>query len=164
MTFTNIIVKSTQLFDSIWWLTKFFPVFKTNRIDNEMIMQMVSIAMSCNQNFISWPRFFSKLKTNFVNVFSRYFFVWRERLHILIEIHSISFLVTFFCKHKFSKSIFTITINSAYKSSVAVFIINFFILNTVIYDTFHCTDCLFTFFNILKSCHQFLPTSNNNCS
>ena len=33
-----------------------------------------------------------------------------------------------------------------------------------IYDTFHCTDCLFTFFNILKSCHQFLPTSNNNCS
>lgn len=75
----------------------FPPVCKGNRIDHDMIMQMIPIKMCTNHNLKPLPETSSgKLHTDFVNRFRRCL-LGLERLYEMIPKHTACLMPLFFC-------------------------------------------------------------------
>ena len=80
----------------------FLPVCKGNRIDHDMIMQMISVKMCTNHNLKPLPEASSgKLHADFVNRFRRCL-LGLKRLYEMIPKHAACFMPFFFCPLHFA--------------------------------------------------------------
>ena len=66
-------------------------------------MQVICIAVSCDQNFVTLPRFFNELQADFMHLLRCNIFAGREGLNILIEVSTFHFAVTFLSYNDASK-------------------------------------------------------------
>ena len=113
MSLADLIAELAKLFQSTWVLPQLLSVFKTNRIDYEVGMNMGSIAVSSHQNLMSRPCLLCKLFCNLVSLYRCDVFSGRERLDVLIEVHAVQLVIGCLGCFKLGDSVETITVNTA---------------------------------------------------
>ena len=129
-----------------------------------MIVQMLGVGMGSDENFMTGPRFFCELQTDFVNLLGGNVFIWRKGLHIMIKIHAAFFVMCGLGRHKFRKSIFAVAVYTAHQAAAAVCVRNLFLLQTVFDHRFHCADALPRFGNKTDRCHYPFLAISSSCS
>ncbi len=85
MSLAQLIADGTELLQGIGILAKLPPGFKVHRVDDEMAMHMVSIAVGGDQDFRTGPSTGSKFRSDLMGLLGRDVFLGGEGLHILIE-------------------------------------------------------------------------------
>lgn len=152
MGLTNLIAELTKLFQRTWVLPQLLSVFITDRVDNQMGVDMGSIAVSCHQHFMPRPCFFSKLLRNFMSLCRCDGFSGREGLDVLIEIHAVQFSVSCFGRFKLGDGIEAVTVDAADQMPPRLFIPYLILSHAVSHYTTHGTEVLFAFRDINHRC------------
>ena len=89
MSLADLITELAKLFQRAWVLPQLLSVFKADRVDHEVGMNMGSIAVSRHQHLMSRPCSFGKLLGDFMRLCRRDGFSGREGLDVLIEVHAV---------------------------------------------------------------------------
>ena len=137
---------------SIRMLPQFQSRFKADRIDHKVGVNMIRIAVGCNQHLIPWPGLCGKFQSDFVGLLVRDILLRGERLHILVKADAILFVPCGFGGFKFCDGIQSITVDTADPADAGIFIPGFLLLHAVFHDPLHITGTLSSFFDIGDRC------------
>lgn len=113
MGLTNIITDQPQEFQRVGILAELPPSFKVYRVDDEMTMHMVGIAVGSDQDFRTGPRTGSKFQRNLMGLLWSDDFRRREGLHILIEVDAVHLAVGCLRRFKFQNGIQSVAVDAA---------------------------------------------------
>ena len=64
-------------------LVQFLSYFRMHRVDDEVIVNVISVAVRCNEYAVAWPRTLRKLQTDFVRLVGGYLFIGMKGLHVM---------------------------------------------------------------------------------
>ena len=113
MLFADLVTDAAKLAQGVGILPEFSSVNKADRVDYEVGMDMLGIAVGGYLHFISRPRFLCKLSGDLVCLLGCDLLPWMEGLNILVEVNAIQFVVGNFRCQKFCDGIATIAVNTA---------------------------------------------------
>lgn len=88
---TDLVREFSELREIVFFEMQFPAVFKTDRVDNEMRMDVLRIGVRCNDNFVVFP-LLRQLQRNDVCFFRCNVFIRMEGLHEM-KIHFLTALV-----------------------------------------------------------------------
>ena len=113
MGLTDIVTDQTQKFQRVWILPKLPPGLKVYRVDDEVTMDMVGIAVGGDQDFRPRPCSGGKFQSDFMGLLGHDVFLGREGLHVLIEGDAVHLTVGCFRRFKFQNGIASVAVNAA---------------------------------------------------
>ncbi len=154
MSLADAVTEGAQLFERLRVLPQLPASFKADRIDYEMGVQMVSVAVGGYLYLVSRPSLGSKFQCNLMGFLRGDSFQRREGLNVLVEIDSTYLFVRLFGRHKFQERILTLAVDTADKFTVTVRVIYFLPLCAVIDHALHSTHCLLLLLDIGHNRHQ----------
>ena len=64
-------------------LVEFLSRFRMHRVDDKVIMNVLSVAVRCNEYAVARPRAFGELQTDFVGLVGCYLFIGMKGLHVM---------------------------------------------------------------------------------
>lgn len=150
---TDAVAECSELPQSVGVLVEFPPGFKRNRVDHEMGVDVRRIAVGTHLHLKTGPSLGGKLQSNFVCLRRGEFLGRTEGLGVMKKLKALGLTVGLLGSHELGKGILAVTVDPADQSAVCGRFTNFRILSTVIHDTFHGTDCLLFFLDVVDSCH-----------
>lgn len=149
----DAVAECSKLPQSVGVLVEFPPGFKRNRVDHEMGVDVRRIAVGTHLHLMTGPSLGGKLQSNFVCLRRGEFLGRTEGLGVMKKLKALGLTVGLLGSHELGKGILAVTVDPADQSAVCGRFTNFRILSTVIHDTFHGTDCLLFFLDVVDSCH-----------
>ena len=90
---TNLIAELHQLLDAFLVGVILLPVLEADRVHHQMAVDMLSVNMGCDYNFIFVERFLRKLHSNLVCKLGFNFISAREALYQMIVQTTVRFMV-----------------------------------------------------------------------
>ena len=79
----EFVVDFSQPFYVLSVLVQFLSRFRMHRVDDEVIVNVISVAVRCNEYAVAWPRAFGELQTDFVRLVGRYLFIGMKGLYVM---------------------------------------------------------------------------------
>ena len=152
MSGADFIVEFSQMEQCIGMLSKFQAVLKADRVDHEMGMDVVGIAMGSHQHFISRPSLRRKLQCDLMGLLVGDILRRRKGLHILIKADAVFFVPCGFGGFEFRNRVQTVTIHTADPADPGFFVPGFLFLHTVFHDPLHIAGSLSGLFDIGDRC------------
>ena len=110
MLHTNLVADLPELPQSGGGLAELHPRFKADRVDHEVGMYMLGIAVGGHLHLMPRPGLGCKLQTDFVGLLIGDLLLGRKGLDILVEIDSVQLVVGGLGGQKFQKGIGSITV------------------------------------------------------
>ena len=121
---------------------------KTDRVDNEVGMDVGCITVGCNQHFMPGPCLRRKRQSDFVRLLVGDVLFRREGLHILVKPDAIVFVPCRLGSFKLCNGVEPVTVDAGNEADTALFIPGLPFLHAVIHDPLHITGPLPCFFDI----------------
>ena len=115
---TDLIAELHQLFDTLLVGMILLPILEADRIDYKMRMNVLSVNMSCDYNFIFVERFLCKLNSNLVGKFRVYFVSAGEALHQMIVKPPVVFVIEILGRGHFIERSLGRAVNSCHETLV----------------------------------------------
>lgn len=109
----DLVTDCTELTQGIGILPQFSSIHITDRVDYEVGMDMLGIAVSADLYLISRPRFLSELSGDLMRLLWRDVFPGMEGLHVLVEIDAVYFIIGSLRCQKFCNGIAAIAVDAA---------------------------------------------------
>ena len=153
MSHADIIADQPQELECIGILPEFQTGFKVHRVDDEVTMDMVGIAVGSNENFRTGPGSGGEFQSYLMSLFGSDDLRGFEGLYILIEVDSIHFSVSCLGCFKLQNGIHPIAVDAADKPLAGLFVPGFIFPHAVPHDTTHGTKVLTSFPDIGYGCH-----------
>ena len=138
----HLVAHHTQLLQRIGRLAQLQPSLEADRVEYEMRMDVVGIAVGGHQDFRPRPRAGGKLQCDFMRLTRRDVFLWREGLHILIKICAVHFLKCRLSRLELHNGIHTAAVDAADKMALRELVPGLVIPHTVFHDRPHGADVL----------------------
>ena len=79
----EFVVYLSQPFYVLSVLVELLSRFRMHRVDDEVIVNVISVAVRCNEYAVAWPRTLGKLQTDFVRLVGGYLFIGMKGLHVM---------------------------------------------------------------------------------
>ena len=102
---TDLVTDLPELPQGCWGLVQLHSSFKADRVDHEVGMDMLGIAVGGHLHLMPRPRLLGKLQSDGVGLLIGDVFSGREGLHILVEIDPIQLVISGLGNHKFAEKI-----------------------------------------------------------
>lgn len=160
----DFITQLSKLLQGGGILPELLPGFIGNGVDNEMGMNVGSIAVSSDLNLMTGPSLLRKLNCDFMSLRWCQLFPRREGLNVLIEVDSVQLSVRSFGSEEFCDCISAITVDTADQVPLGLLIPNLFRLHTVAHHCFHGTHRLGAFLDVGHGRHLSPPPMRQSCS
>lgn len=144
----HLVAHHAKLLQRVGRLAQLQPSLEADRVEYEMRMDVVGIAVGGHQDFRPRPRAGGKLQCDFVSLARRDIFFWREGLHILIKICSVHFLKCRLGGLELHNGIHAAAVDAADKIPLRELVPGLVIPHTVFHDCPHGADVLFGFSDI----------------
>ena len=141
----HLVAHHAKLLQRIGRLAQLQPSLEADRVEYEMRMDVVGITMGGHQNFRPRPCAGGKLQCDFMGLARRDVFLWREGLHILIEIRAVHFLKCRLGRLELHNGIHAAAVDAADKIPLRELVPGLVIPHTVFHDRPHGADALFGF-------------------
>ena len=110
---TKLVTDGTELFECTGVLPQLATIHKADRVDHEMRMDMLGIAMGGDLDFVTGPCFHSELSGDLMCLSVRDVFPGREGLDILIEVDAVQFAVGILGCQELRDGVQTVTADAA---------------------------------------------------
>ena len=147
MRHADIIADQPQELERIGILPQLHPSLEVYRVDDEVTMDMVGIAVGGDENFRTGPGTGSEFQSDFMGLLGSDILRGFEGLHILIEIDAIHFSVSCLGCFELQNGIHPIAVDTADQTLAGLFI------HAVPHDTSHGADVLPGFLDVGYGCH-----------
>ena len=144
----DIITDQSQELECIGILPQLQPSFKVHRVDDEVTMDVVGIAVGGDKDFRAGPCTGSEFQSNLMRLLGSDILCWFEGLHILIEVDAVHFSVSCLCCFELQNGIHPIAVDATNKTLTGLFIPGLVLSHAVPHDTSHGADVLPGFPNI----------------
>ena len=154
MFFADLVTDAAKLAQGVGILAEFFAIYKTDRVDHEVGMDVLGIAVRADLHFIFRPCFFRKHSGNLMRLLGCDLLPGMEGLNILVEVNAIQFVVGSLCCQKLCDGIAAIAVDTADQSLSRQFIHRLLILGAVIHHGNHGTEVLLLFLDVGDCRHQ----------
>lgn len=112
----DLVTDATELAQGVGVLPKLSSVNKADRVDHEVGMDMLGIAVGADLHFISRPCFLRKFSGDLMGLLRSNALSGMEGLNVLIKVDSIHFVVGSFGGKKFRDGIAAIAVDTADQS------------------------------------------------
>lgn len=156
----HLVAYHAQFLQRVGRLAQLQPSLEADRVEYEMRMDVVGIAVGGHQDFRPRPRAGGKLQCDFMRLTRRDVFLWREGLHILIKICAVHFLKCRLSRLELHNGIHAVAVDAADKMALRELVPGLVIPHTVFHDRPHGTDVLFGFSDISHGRRGASPLSN----
>ena len=152
MGLTNLIAELSQPLQGIRVLAQLLAVFITDRVDNEVGMDMGCIAVGSHQNLMPRPCLLRKLLGNLMGLYRCDGFYGREGLDILIEVHAVQLVIGGFGCFELGNRIEAVAVDTTNQGPTGLFIPYLILSGAVSHHCTHSTEVLFPFRDIDNRC------------
>ena len=149
----QLIADGTELFQGAGILPQLSAIYKTDRVDYEVGVDVFGIAVGGHLHLMSGPCFHGELSGDVVGLFIRDVLPGREGLDILIEVDAVQFAVGILGSEELRDGVQSVTANAADIAMAGELIHGFAFLQAVPHDTDHGTGMLPGFLDVGHSCH-----------
>ena len=149
----DIITDQPQELERIGILPQLHPCFEVHRIDDEVTVDVVSIAVGGDENFRTGPCTGSEFQSDFMCLLGSDILCGFEGLHILIEIDAIHFSMSCLGCFELQNGIHPIAVDAANEPLAGLFVPGLVLSHAVPHDTTHGTDVLPGFLDVGYGCH-----------
>ncbi len=154
MFLADLVTDTAKLAQGIGILPQLSSVYKADRVDHKVGMDMLGIAVGTDLHLISRPCFFCKPSGNLMCLLGRDVLPWMEGLNVLVEVDAVHFVVGSFRCQKFRDGIAAIAVDTADQSLSRQFIHRLLCLGAVFHHSNHGTEVLFLFLDVSDCRHQ----------
>lgn len=132
----DFVIDFSKPFHVLSVLVQLLSCFRMHRVDDEVIVNVISIAVRCDEYTVAWPRAFGELQTDFVRLVGRYLFVRVKGLYVVPKAQTFFLIPYGFVRHKLLVGKFRCAVLTA--DCVCVFFgLCLFRIKTVVDDRFH---------------------------
>ena len=138
----DIITDQPQELERIGILPQLHPSLEVYRVDDEVTMDVVGIAVGGDENFRTGPGTGSEFQSDFMGLLGSDILCGFEGLHILIEIDAIHFSVSCLGCFELQNGIHPIAVDTADQTLAGLFIPGLVLSHAVPHDTSHGADVL----------------------
>ena len=138
----DIITDQSQELECIGILPQLYPSLKVYRVDDEVTMDVVCIAVGGDENFRTRPCTGSEFQSDLMRLLGCDILCGFEGLHILIEIDAVQFSMSGLGCFKLQNGIHPIAVDTADQTLAGLFIPGLVLSHTVPHDTSHGADVL----------------------
>ena len=149
----DIVTDHPQELECIGILPEFQTGFKVHRVDDEVTMDMVGIAVGGDEDFRTGPGTGSELHGDLMCLLGSDILCGFEGLHILIEVDSIHFSVSCLGCFELQNGIHPIAIDAADEPLAGLLVPGLVLSHAVPHNTTHGTDVLPGFLDVGYGCH-----------
>ena len=149
----DIVTDQPQELQSIGVLPELQTCFKVHRVDDEVTMDMVGIAVGGDEDFRTGPCTGSEFHSNLMCLTGRDILRGFERLHILVEVDAVHLAVGCLGGFELQNRIHPIAVDATDEPLARLFVPGFIFPHAVPHDTSHGTDVLPGFLDIGYGCH-----------
>ena len=153
MSHADIIADQPQELECIGILPEFQTGFKVHRVDDEVTMDMVGIAVGSNENFRTGPGSGGEFQSYLMSLFGSDDLRGFERLHILVEVNAIHFSMSCLGGFELQNRIHPIAVDAADEPLAGLLVPGFIFPHAVPHDTTHGADMLPGFLDVGHGCH-----------
>ncbi len=149
----QLIADGTELFQGAGILPQLSAIYKTDRVDYEVGVDVFGIAVGGHLHLMSGPCFHGELSGDVVGLFIRDVLPGREGLDILIEVDAVQFAVGILGSEELRDGVQSVTADAADIPLSSHSIHRFALLQAVPHDTDHGTGMLPGFLDICYGRH-----------
>ena len=149
----QFIADGTELLQSVGILPQLSAIYKTDRVDYEVGVDVFGIAVGGHLHLMPGPCFHSELSGDVVGLFIRDVLPGREGLNILIEVDAVQLAVGILGGKKLRDRVQSVTANAADIPLPGELIHGLAFLQAVPHDTDHGTGVLPSFLDVSYGCH-----------
>lgn len=149
----DFIADQPQRLQRVGILPELPPGFKAHRVDDEVTMDMVGVAVGGDEDFCTGPGSDCKLLCNLVGLPGRDVLRGFEGLHILIEVNAVHLSVSCLGGFELQNGIRPITVDTADELLPRLLVPGFVFPHAVIHNGSHDTEVLPGFLDVGYSCH-----------
>lgn len=142
MCLADVIADQPQVFQRVRVLPELPPGFKVDGVDDEMRMDVVSIAVGGDQNFRTGPGTDCKFFCHFMRLPGRDVLRGFEGLDILVEVDAVRFAVGCLGRFELQNGIHPIAVDTADKPLAGTLVPSLVLSHAVPHDTSHRTKVL----------------------
>lgn len=154
MFFADLVTDTAELMQGVGILPQLSSVNKADRVDHEVGMDVLGIAVGGYLHFISRPRFLSKLSGDLMRLPGCDALSGMEGLNVLVEVDAIHLIVGSFRCQKFCDGIAAIAVDTTDQFLSRQFVHCLLILGAVFHNRSHGTKVLLLFLDVSDRCHQ----------
>ena len=138
----QLVTDGTEVLQRVGVLPQLSPVHEADGVNDEVTMDMVSIAVGGHKNFRTGPGTGSKLQGNFVCLPVCDVFRGREGLDILVEVDAVHFAVGGLGRFELQNGIHSIAVDTADKPLAGSLVPGLVFSHAVPHDIPHGTEML----------------------
>ena len=149
----QLIADGTELFQGAGILPQLSAIYKTDRVDYEVGVDVFGIAVGGHLHLMSGPCFHGELSGDVVGLFIRDVLPGREGLDILIEVDAVQFAVGILGSEELRDGVQSVTADAADIPLPGELIHGLGFLQAVSHDTDHGTGMLPGFLDICYGRH-----------
>ena len=149
----QLIADGTELFQGAGILPQLSAIYKTDRVDYEVGVDVFGIAVGGHLHLMSGPCFHGELSGNVVSLLIGDILLGREGLDILIEVDAVQFAVGILGGKELRDGIHSVTANAADIPLPGQLIHGLALLQAVPHDTDHGTGMLPGFLDVSYGRH-----------
>ena len=142
MRHADIVTDHPQELQGIWILMQLQPSLEVYRVDDEVTVDMVGIAVGGDKHFRTGPRAGSKLQGKFMCLPVRDILRRREGLDILVEVDAAHFAMRCLSCFKLQNGIHPIAVDTTDKPLAGSLVPGLVLSHAVPHDTPHRTEVL----------------------
>ena len=154
MFFANLVADATELPQGVGILPQLLSIYKADRVDHEVGVDVLGIAVGADLHLISRPCFLCELSGNLVRLPGRDVFPGMEGLNILIEVDAIQLVVGSLRCQKFCDGITAIAVDTADQFLLRLLVPGFLFLGAVFHHSNHGTEVLLLFLDVSDRRHH----------
>lgn len=149
----DIITDQPQELQGVRVLPELHPGFEIHRVDDEVTMDMVSIAVGGHENFRTGPGTGSEFHGNLMCLLGSDILRGFEGLHILVEVDAVHLTVSCFGGFELQNGIHPIAVDAADEPLARLLVPGFIFPHAVPHDTSHGADVLPGFLDVGHGYH-----------
>lgn len=138
-------------------LAELHPGFKADRIDHEVGMYMLGIAVGGHLYLMPWPGLGCKFQTDLVSLLISDLFFWGKGLHILVEIDAVHLVISGLGGQKFREGIGAVAVQPSHITNAGFRIGGLVLPLAVAHHCSHGADVLLGFLDVGYSCQPLPP-------
>lgn len=154
---TNLITDLPELPQGGGGLAELHPCFKADRVDHEVGMYMLGIAVGGHLHLMPRPGLGCKFQTDCVGLFIGDVLVGRKGLNVLVEIDAVQLVVGGLGGQEFRERIGTVAVQSGYVSNPGFWVSGLVLPLAVSHHRLHGADVLLGFLDVGYSCQPLPP-------
>ena len=150
----DLVADAAKLPQGVGILAELLPVHEADRVDYEVGMNMLGIAVSADLHLISRPRFLRKLSCDLMRLLGCDVLPGMEGLNVLVEVNTVQFVVGSFRCQKFRDGIAAVAVDAADQFLPGLFVPGFLLLGAVFHYSGHGTEVLLLLLDVGNCCHH----------